>query len=348
MNSLPRIIQAPMAGGPTTIDLVVAVSDAGGLGNFGAAYLTPRQIADVCAAAKARTRAPFGVNLFAPLPNPPPSYDPARAVARLRPYFEELDLIEPPLPSLPDPDAALDAQLDAVLAAEVAVVSFTFGLPPERAIARIKARGAYLIGTATTVEEARALERAGCDAVAAQGSEAGGHRGTFEGPFERALIGTMALVPQIADAVRIPVIASGGIMDGRGIAAALALGAVAAQLGTAFLATPESGAPPAQKAALLAAREDETAITYAFSGRAARGIRNRFSEEYEGRTDAIAPYPLQNALTRPLRAAAAAAGKSEYLSMWAGQAPRLARAMPAAELVRALERETLEAIARLR
>lgn len=343
--TLPRIIQAPMAGGPTTVDLVVAVSEAGGLGNFGAAYLSPQHIREACAATRARTDRPFGVNLFAPLPDPPP-FDLAAARERLRVYYQELGVPLPDLPHAVSQEETFEAQLDAVLAERVPVVGFTFGIPPARSLERVKASGAFIIGTATTVDEAIALERAGVDAIVAQGSEAGGHRGTFAVPFERAMIGTMALVPQIVDAVRVPVIASGGIMDGRGIAAALALGARAAQLGTAFLATPESGASAAHKAALQEAHEDATAITYAFSGRAARGIVNRVLRELEN-DPAIAPYPLQNTLTRTMRTVAAAAGKSDYLSLWSGQAPRLARTLPAGKLVRVLEHETNEVISRL-
>jgi nitronate monooxygenase len=202
------------------------------------------------------------------------------------------------------------------------------------------------------VEEALALERAGVDAVVVQGSEAGGHRGTFSGDFQAGMVGLVALVPQVADAVRVPVIASGGIMDGRGIAAALALGAAAVQMGTAFLTCDEAGVPEAYKRAILGAREHETRLTRAFSGRPARGIVNRFMTEVE-RPDAdldraVLPFPLQNALTRPLRTAAARAGRAELLSLWAGQGLRLARRQPAAELVARLGRETEAAVARLR
>jgi nitronate monooxygenase len=340
------IIAAPMAGGPSTVDLVVAVSQAGGLGAFGAAYLAPQQIRDVCSATRARTKRPFAINLFVPLPEPP-AFDAARTLARLRTYHDELSI---PAPDLPAPASQLEtfeAQIEAIIACHVPVFSFTFGIPSPRTMLRVKESGATVVGTATTVDEANALEAAGVDLVVAQGSDAGGHRGTFSVPFEHALIGTMALVPQVVDAVSIQVIASGGIMDGRGIAAALALGAAGVQMGTAFLATPESGAPQAQKDALLAAHEDATAVTRAFSGRAARGLRNRVMDEFERDPSAIAPYPLQNALTRAMRTAAAKAGRTEYLSLWAGQAPRLARSLPAGELVSVLARETDEAIARL-
>ncbi len=219
--------------------------------------------------------------------------------------------------------------------------SFTFGLLPESATRAIKDRGMFLIGTATTVDEAVALQKAGVDAVVAQGSDAGGHRGTFSADFSTALIGTMSLVPQVADAVRIPVIASGGIMDGRGIVAALALGASAVQMGTAFLTCDEAGVPEAYKQAILNAREDQTHITRAFSGKPARGIVNRFMTEVEkdGSPDSILPFPLQNKLTRPLRTKAAQQGQAEFLSLWAGQGLRLARRQPAAQLIARLKDE---------
>jgi nitronate monooxygenase len=218
---------------------------------------------------------------------------------------------------------------------------------PAAALAAIKAKGLVLAGTATTVDEAIALERAGVDVIVAQGSEAGGHRGTFDNAkADASLIGTLALVPQIVDAVRLPVIASGGIMDGRGIAAVLALGAGAAQLGTAFLTCTEAGVPEAYKQAIIDAREDQTRVTTAFSGRAARGIVNRFMQDVDAGGDVL-PFPLQNALTRPLRTAAAAKGRAEFLSLWAGQGVRMARRQSAADLVAALVKETDAAIDRL-
>jgi nitronate monooxygenase len=262
-------------------------------------------------------------------------------------FHEELGL-PPPVAPTPGPEP-FDEQLAAILQDPPPIFSFTFGLPQD-AITAVRARGIFVMGTATTVDEAVQLEAAGVDAVVAQGAEAGAHRGTFGLDFNSAMVGTMALVPQIADAVKIPVIAAGGIMDGRGVAAALALGASAAQLGTAFLTCDECGTAEAHKRAILAAREHETRITRAFSGRPARGIVNRFMDEMErgDGTPAILPYPLQNALTRPLRAAAAKAGKAEYLSLWAGQGVRMARRQPAAQLVALLARETDAAIARLR
>ncbi|MDQ6698914.1 MAG: nitronate monooxygenase, partial [Acidobacteriota bacterium] len=243
--------------------------------------------------------------------------------------------------------ASFEDQLMACLESGASVFSFTFGLLPSRAVTEIGKRKMLLMGTATTVEEAKILAELGVDAVVAQGSEAGGHRGTFSGDFTAGMIGTISLVPQICDAIAIPVVASGGIMDGRGIAAALALGASAVQLGTAFLACNEAGIADAYKEALVSSREDQTRLTRAFSGRLARGIANRFLTGMESREDTILPFPLQNALTRPLRAEATRRNRAEYLSLWAGQGLRLARRTSAAELVERLRTETEAAVAAL-
>lgn len=341
------LIQAPLAGGGDTPDLVAAVCNAGAIGFIGAAYSTPAQIIELGRIVRQKTTKPFGINLFAPLPQPDPIANPRAAVQRVAPFFAELGL---PAPSAPASIASFfPEQLDAALEIGAAAFSFTFGILPLEAIEAIKRRGLFLIGTATNVEEAIALEKAGVDAVVTQGSEAGGHRGTFTGDFSAAMIGTISLVPQVADAVDIPVIASGGIMDGRGIAAALALGASAVQLGTAFLTCSEAGVPNSYKEAILHAREDQTRITRAFSGRPARGIVNRFMTEVEssGGSDSIAPFPLQNSLTRPLRAAAAKQDRAEFLSLWAGQGVRLARRQTATDLVARLALETTEALDRL-
>jgi nitronate monooxygenase len=347
LNMLHPVIQAPLAGGGDTPDLVAAVGEAGALGFIGGAYLTPQQILEAARAVRARTARPFGISLFAPQGAPSAPKDPRPALKCVAPFFAELKLPPPQAPAL-----AADSfgeQLAAALESGPSVFSFTFGILPASAIQTIKHRGVFLIGTATTVDEAVALEKAGVDAVVTQGAEAGGHRGSFAAEFEAAMVGTISLVPQVVDAVRIPVIASGGIMDGRGIAAALALGAQAVQMGTAFLACDESGVPDAYKEAILKAREDETRLTRVFSGRPARGIVNRFMTEVERNAgpDAVLPFPLQNALTRPLRSAAAKQGRAEFLSLWAGQGVRLARRQPAAQFIARLTRETDAAVRRL-
>lgn len=338
------IIQAPLAGGGDTPALVAAVSSAGALGTVGAAYLTPPQISETAAAVRARTTRPFGINLFAPQSAPEAPQDTGPALRRLASYYAELGLPPPAVPTATG--IPFDDQFRAALASGASVFSFTFGILPADAMAAIKSRGMLLLGTATTVAEALALERAGVDAVVAQGSEAGGHRGTFAGAFDAGMVGTMALVPQVVDAVGVPVIASGGIMDGRGIAAALALGASAVQMGTAFLTCDEAGVPDVYRNAILNAAEDATRLTRAFSGRPARGIVNRFMAEVDpgDGTEAILPFPLQNALTRLLRSAAAKQGRAEFLSLWAGQGVRMARRQAAGELVARLARETEAAI----
>jgi nitronate monooxygenase len=340
------IVQAPLAGGGDTPELVAAVSEAGGIGFIGAAYLTPARIAETAHAVRTRTARPFGINLFAPTPAAEFPPDAAPLLQRVAPFFAELGL---PAPSLPRPPSnTFDEQLAAALQTGAAALSFTFGVFPVDAISAVKARGLFLMGTASTVAEAVLLEQAGVDAVVAQGSEAGGHRATFATSFDNGMIGTMALVPQVVDAVKVPVLASGGIMDGRGIAASLALGAAGVQMGTAFLTCAEAGIPQAYKDTILRAREDQTRITRAFSGRQARGIINRFMTEVESAgAPEVLPFPLQNALTRPLREAASKQGRAEYLSLWAGQGLGLARRQSAADLVARLAAETEAAIGAL-
>lgn len=336
------IIQAPMGGGATTVELITAVSDAGGLGSLGAPYMAPEQIRTAIKDIRQRTDRPFNVNLFAGgYSNGPdatmPAADPAAMLEILARHHNALGLPAPkPSAMAPDP---FEAQFEAVIEARPPIFSFTFGIPNAAAIERLKDRDIRIIGTATTVEEARLLAAAGVDAIVAQGSEAGAHRGTFATSFNAAMIGTMALVPQMVDAVDkdVPIIASGGIMDGRGFAAARALGASGVQMGTAFLTTDESGVPEIYKAAVTAAAEDTTVVTRAFSGRPARGIKNAFMMEVDAAGEqVIPPFPLQNDMTRSMRTAAALAADADHLSLWAGQGARLARRLPAAELIRRL------------
>jgi nitronate monooxygenase len=339
------IFQAPLAGGGDTPELVAAVSKAGALGFIGAAYLTPEEIVATASAIRKKTSGPFGMNLFAPLSREEFQQDLRLNLERLAPYFAELGLPHPSLP--PSAASSFEDQLAAVLETKVCAFSFTFGLLPAKAVQTLKSCNTVLIGTATTVDEAIALENSGVDAIVTQGSEAGGHRGSFAAEFSSGMVGSISLIPQVVDAVRIPVIASGGIMDGRGVVAALALGASAVQMGTAFLTCHEAGIPEAYKTAILAAHEDHTRVTRAFSGRPARGIVNRFMSEMEARQDMILPFPLQNALTRPLRAAAAKQGRAEFLSLWAGQGVRLARRQSAQELITRLAIEMEETLAAL-
>jgi nitronate monooxygenase len=240
----------------------------------------------------------------------------------------------PPVTSNP-----FDEQFEAVLEERPPIFSFTFGMPSPVQIAALKKRGIAVAGTATTVEEARQLANAGVDAIAAQGAEAGAHRGSFAAPFEESMVPLATLVRKICACVALPVIASGGIMDGRDIDAALGLGAAAVQLGTAFLPCPESGAPTAYKSALLNAKKDITVITRAFSGRPARSLTNAFITMVAGKEHAILPFRQQNDLTRPMRNAAGQHGVADYISLWAGQGVARSRALPAAELVKTLIKE---------
>jgi nitronate monooxygenase len=339
------LFQAPMAGGPSTPALVAAVSEAGGVGSLGGAYLSPEALREAIRETRARTVRPFGVNLFAPVSAPLRPEQLARADALLAPYRAELGL--GPRAAEPSAGPAFEAQLQVVLEERPALLSFTFGRLPEEALRAVKAAGIRVAGTATTVAEARLLEADGVDFLVTQGAEAGGHRGTFLGAFEDALVGTLVLVPQVCDAVRVPVVASGGIMDGRGVVACLALGAAGVQLGTAFLGCAESGASEAHKRALSGTAAEDTVLTRAFSGRPARGIRNRMAEELAAHAQELPPYPWLNALTREVRTRAAQEGRAEFLSLWAGQGVAQARAMPAAELVRELLADTRRRLAGL-
>ena len=339
------IILAPMAGGTSTPTLVAAVSNAGGLGSFGAGYMTPEEIAQSISAIYSLTDKPFAVNLFAGGDDGSGSVDPSAMMELMAPYHARLGLPAPTAPagSLPP----FEEQIEVVLRSNVPIFSFTFGIPEARVMSRMKERGIRVIGTATTVSEARALEAAGVDAIVAQGGDAGSHRGTFLGALEDSMVGTMALVPQVVDAVSIPVIASGGIMDGRGIVAAAALGASGVQMGTAFLVCPESGAARAYKDAVLAARDDNTVLTRAFSGRLARAIANAFTVSMKGRESRFLRFPSQNNLTRLMRSAGARLGDADCLSLFAGQAASMAREIPAAELIEKLVQETAAATAAL-
>jgi nitronate monooxygenase len=340
------IVQAPMAGGFTTPQLVAAVSEAGGLGSIGAAMLGPEELRDAIAAVRRLTSTPFAVNVFAELD---PVEADAGAVAAmdevLAPFRTELGLPERerPAPASPPPGRVRE-QIAVVAEERVPVLSFTFGIPPLDAV---KAAGGIVLGTATTVAEAVELEARGVDAVVAQGSEAGGHRGTFLGAFEAGLVGGLALVPQVVDRVSVPVVAAGGMMDGRGIAAALALGAEGVQLGTAFLGCPESGSPPGYREALAEASDTATGVTAAYTGRPARALRTRLIDAVERSGVAPLPYPLQGMLLQDVRAAATARGPADLLFLLAGQGAGMLRSLSAGDLVESLVRETGEAIDRL-
>jgi nitronate monooxygenase len=341
------LMQAPMAGGPTTPELVAAVSRAGALGAFGFAYTQPEAMQRDAEAVRAQTDKPFGVNLLTrPQPKAIAPEEQRAALEAIAPYYAEAGLPAPqPVRAPYAPD--LQAQLDLVESMRPRVLTFHLGDLPIERIRRLQSLGIAVGGSATCVAEARHVAELGVDFIVAQGSEAGGHRGTYlRDPYE-AMTGTLALVRLIVRSVSAPVVASGGIMDGAGIAAALALGAQAALLGTAFIACPESGASRLHKESLLSCGEDDTLVTEKFSGGPARALANRFIREMEAAGAPQLAFPAQNALTGPLRAAAGKAGNREFLSMYAGQAAPLSRALPAGELVARLHAEALEALDRL-
>lgn len=331
------IFLAPMGGGPGTPELAAAVSNVGGLGALAVSYLTPDQIIETIRATRALTNKPLNVNLFAGEHAYATSVDvPSEPMMKLmRAVHGELGLPEPILPGLaPNP---FPEQLEAVLEARPEVFSFTFGIPDRDSLERLRQRGIAVMGTATTVAEAHMLADAGVDAIVAQGAEAGAHRGTFvgrfeAGSFEESMVPTLELVQAITGFAT--VIASGGIMDSQDVGRMLGNGASAVQMGTAFLTCPESGAAASYKLALLSAGSDTTVITRAFSGRAARGLKNEFIERSAG-VEPL-PFPVQNMLTRAMRGAAAKQGKAGFQSLWAGQGVAKCRVLPAAELVPAL------------
>lgn len=338
------IIQAPMAGGPTTPELAAAVSNAGGLGSIGAGYMSPEDMESCIKKIHSLTDKPFSVNLFTleDTPNVVPS---EKVMKKLGDIAKEVGTAAPRgagIAKIP-----FDDQLGVIMDQEVPVFSFTFGVPEKEYMQALKKRGIIVLGTATCVDEAVTLEKAGCNAVVAQGFEAGGHRGTFPTTEGVPMIGTFSLVPQVADAVKIPVISSGGVMDGRGIAAALALGASGVQMGTAFLGCKEAAVPKPWLDAIKSSKDTSTVLTRVFTGKYARGIKNKFVREFSGLENEVPDYPIQQSLTSPLRAAAKANGKGEFMSLWAGQGSAQTRRMKAAELIEQLVSETMEALKQL-
>jgi nitronate monooxygenase len=324
------IVLAPF-GGVSSVGLTALVSELGGLGSYGLYGYSPDRISATITELSAATARPFAVNLWLPTGQEvtPDGVDLTAAIEAVAALFSDLGLAppQPPAAFLPD----FEAQIDAVLEAVPAAVSFVFGAPPPELVDTLHERGIRVLGTATTVEEAVALEAVGLDAVVATGAEAGGHRVSFLRPPQHSLVGTVALVPQVVDAVRVPVIAAGGIADRRGVAAAFALGASGALVGTAFLRTEQSAAPPAHREAIARAGAADTALTRAMSGRLARGIPNRAVEVIEA-ANAIAAFPAQNWLTGLFRAEAARRNNAELLSLWAGQAAALATRADAADV----------------
>ena len=340
------IIQAPMAGA-TGAAMAVAVSESGGLGSLPCALLTPGRARAEIGTIRQRSSRPLNVNFFChSVPEPDPEREETWK-SRLASYHAELGI--DPSSGMPARDRAPfdDEMCDVVEEFGPEVVSFHFGLPEPRLLDRVKALGCRVLGSATTVAEARWLAARGCDAVIAQGYEAGGHRGMFLTDTVDSQPGTMALIPQVVDAVDVPVVAAGGIADGRGIAAAFVLGAAGVQIGTAYLPSAESTISGLHRAALEEARDDATVLTNVFTGRPARGLANRIVREIGPMSPDAPAFPTAGRAMASIRAAAEATGSSEFSPLWSGQAASLSRPGSAAELTRALAASALERLCML-
>ena len=337
------IIQGPL-GGLSSQRLAASVSNYGGLGSFGAHGLKPEAIRNVIREIKDLTPKPFAMNLWVSMEDEGALTSTEetfhRSLSLLAKHIEDLGGAKPTF--LPYEPIRFEDQIKVLLDEGISIFSFIYGIPSKQILDEFRRQGIVLIGTATTVDEAIALEQAGVDVIVASGFEAGGHRGSFLQPSEDSLTGTMALVPQVVDAVRLPVVAAGGIGDARGIVAAFALGAEGVQIGTAFLATEESGANTLHRKALLNGQAKQTALTRGFTGRLARGIKNRLVDELNQKDTEILPYPLQRALVRHLSIPAEKAGRPELLPLWAGQSANLSRHIDVRALLDALVKEVSE------
>ncbi len=331
------IVQAGMAGGVTTPQLVASVSNAGGLGSLGAGYMTPDQMRMAIKDIKRITTRAFAVNLFIPEEDHSSNEVVEQTKQMLQRYatklgIEDYSYKEKPFLAL---KKEYKEKLKILIDENVPVCSITFGIPSKEDVQQLKRNGIILIGTATTVHEAIINEESGMDLVVMQGAEAGGHRGTFESEVDSSIVGISSLIPQTVDAIKIPVIAAGGIMDGRGILSMLVLGAGAVQMGTAFVTCQESGAHPLHKKAILTSTEEQTIITPVFSGKSARGIKNDFiTEMIEADLPMLPGYPVLNTLTKEIRKQAAEQNHPEWMSLWSGQNPRLSTSKSAEEMIR--------------
>jgi len=335
------ILSGPMGGGFSTPELLAAVSNAGGLGSFGAYTLNPEDIFEANKIIKTKTDKPYNINLWVSDVDKSLIDYPAENLEKvkqlLKPYFDELSI------SLPDLDTHIPSrflkQVETIFEIKPAVFSFIFGIPAKEILDECRRLGIKTVGAATTLDEALALEEANVDAIVAAGFEAGGHRPSFLRPAQDSLTGTFALIQQLKSNIKTPVIAAGGIADAKGIAAALTLGADAVQLGTAFLVTDESNATPIHKAKILSGESRYTVLSKSMTGRMGRLIRNRISEEIKYETEVL-PFPLQTRLMGPLRAAALAQGKTDLINFWSGQNAVSLKHTSATELMQALIADT--------
>lgn len=329
------VIQAPMAGAQVS-QLAIAVSNAGGLGSLPCAMLSPEQIRTELKAIKSATNRPYNVNFFCHTPPTPDAQREAQWRALLGPYYKEYGIDPNAIPAGPGRAPFSAEAADILEEFRPAVVSFHFGLPSAQLLARVRRLGAKILSSATTVEEARWLEAQGVDAIIAQGNEAGGHRGNFLSSDITTQVGTFALLPQVVRAVKLPVIAAGGIADAQGVAAALALGAAGVQVGTAYLLCPEATISAVHRAALKSEAARHTALTNVFTGRPARGIVNRVMRDLGAMHSAVPEFPLATTAIAPLRAKAEKEGRGDFSPLWSGQNATGCREIPAAELTRSL------------
>lgn len=326
------IIQAPMAGGVTTPELVAAVSNAGALGSLGAAYLSPKELSESIRAIKSKTQQAFAVNLFSPQDCNIMAIDQKPTCDRLTEISTALNVNIKPVtpPFLPN----FEEQIKIIIEENVPIFSCIFGIPEKKYLDDLRDNNCKLVGTATNLEEATLLVNAKFDAIVAQGVEAGGHRGTFTFPAQKdQQLKTLNLVTQLNTAINIPIIAAGGIATNNHVKQALAAGASACQIGTAFITTEESGANSLHKSALIQAQNDHTLLTTAFSGRPARGINNDFIQKMLLNKDLILPFPAHNALTKPMRVAAAQQNNTQFMSLWSGQNGHLCEKIAAEMLI---------------
>jgi nitronate monooxygenase len=330
------IIQAPMAGGVTTSNFVASVSNSGGLGMIGAGYMSPAQLQTQIREVKKLTSNKFGINLFIPQEFNRLETELQEANKLLQPIKDLFNLPnnQLKLPTAESERKVFYEQIKVVIEEKVPVCSFTFGVPSKEVTAELKENKIILIGTATNVKEAIINEEIGMDAVVVQGSEAGGHRGSFASDEGDSMMGLMSLIPQAVGCVKIPVIAAGGIMDGKGLQASICLGAEGVQMGTAFLTCIESGAHPLHKEAILNSVEDQTVVTRVYSGKWARGIQNKLYKDLKIHENKLPSFPIQNTLTSSIRKAASTNNNLEYMSLWAGQGASLARNITVDELMK--------------
>lgn len=342
LNITYPIIQGPFGGGYSSVELISKVSNAGGLGSFGAMALTPEEIIETNNSIRAATTKPYAINLWVSDRDEELSGYDDKAYSKLKdlfkPYFDEFKIPLPDMPVITSP--RFEDQIVALLDARPPVFSFIFGIPPVNIFKECRKRNIRIVGTATTPDEAIAIEEAGADIVILSGFEAGGHRGSFMGSVENSLTGIFSLIPTGADRVKIPVVAAGGIADGRGIAAAMILGAEGVQIGTAFLACAESNATALHKQKLFSNEAKYTMLTKVFSGRVARGIVNKLAEDLKGYEKNFAPFPMQRWFLKPLTEKIIAGNRQEYMGFWSGQSAALLKHKSVSELFNALVEDT--------